>query len=47
MEFIYETQLTIPLYQIGLLLLLSTLALIFGRVKLGLLIIYPLLGLLS
>lgn len=40
MEFIYDTHLTIPLYQIGLLLLLSTMALIFGRVKLGLLINY-------
>lgn len=40
MKFIYETQLTIPLYQIGLLLLMSTMALIFGRVKLGLLINY-------
>ncbi|MBI9073816.1 MAG: hypothetical protein JEZ02_00295 [Desulfatibacillum sp.] len=37
LEAIYATQLTIPLYQIGLLLLISTLALLFGRIKVALL----------
>ena len=36
LEAIYATQLTIPLYQIGLLLLVSTLALLFGRIKVAL-----------
>ena len=40
MEFVYTTQLTIPLYQIGLLLLISTLALLFGRIKVALLANY-------
>ncbi len=38
MEMLYSTELAIPLYQVGLLLVLSTLGLLFGRVKLALLI---------
>ncbi len=37
LEVMYATELTIPLYQIGLLLLISTLALLFGRIKVALL----------
>ncbi|MBU2489136.1 MAG: hypothetical protein KKA60_07075 [Proteobacteria bacterium] len=40
MEFLYTTELTIPLYQIALLLSLTTLALLFGRIKMALLIDY-------
>lgn len=40
MEFIYETELAVPLFQVGLLLIFSTLSLFFGRVKLALLINY-------
>jgi len=40
MEILYSTELTIPLYQVGLLLVLSTLVLFFGKVKLALLINY-------
>lgn len=40
MEFLYSTELAVPLYQIVLLLILSTLALLFGRLKLALLINY-------
>jgi len=40
MEFLHTTEVTIPIIQISLLLLLSTLALIFGRTKLALLINY-------
>jgi len=40
MEFLYSAELTIPLVQIVLLLALSTLALLFGRTKLALLINY-------
>ena len=40
MEMFYSTELAIPLYQVGLLLVLSTLTLFFGRVKLALLINY-------
>lgn len=40
MEILYSTELAIPLYQVGLLLVLSTLVLFFGRVKLALLINY-------
>lgn len=40
MEFFYSTELTIPVIQIVLLLVLSTLALLFGRKKLALLINY-------
>ena len=40
MEFFYSTELTIPVSQIILLLTLSTLALLFGRKKLALLINY-------
>lgn len=40
MEFLYSTELAVPLYQIALLLILSTLALLFGRLKLALLINY-------
>ncbi|ACL05897.1 hypothetical protein [Desulfatibacillum aliphaticivorans] len=36
LEAIYSTQLSIPMYQIGLLLLISTLALLFGRIKVAL-----------
>ena len=40
MEFFYTTELVIPLFQIAMLLILSTLALLFGRAKLALLINY-------
>jgi hypothetical protein len=40
MELFYQKELTIPLFQIVLLLLLSTVALLFGKVKLALLINY-------
>ncbi len=40
MEFFYSAELTIPLMQIILLLTLSTLALLFGRVKLALMTNY-------
>ena len=40
MEIIYSTELAIPLYQIGLLLALSTLALLFGSVRIALIINY-------
>ena len=36
LEAVYSTQLAIPMYQIGLLLLISTLALLFGRIKVAL-----------
>lgn len=40
MEFLTETELTIPLIQIVLLLGLSTLAMLFGKTKLALLVNY-------
>jgi len=40
MELFYGKELTIPIFQIALLLLLSTIALLFGKVKLALLINY-------
>lgn len=40
MDFFYSTELSIPVIQIVLLLILSTLALLFGRKKLALLINY-------
>jgi hypothetical protein len=40
MEILSATHLSVPVFQICLLLLLSTLALIFGRIKLALLINY-------
>jgi len=40
MELFYSTEVIIPIVQIALLLLVSTLALLFGRVKLALLINY-------
>ena len=40
MEIFYSTELAIPLYQVLLLLIISTLALFFGRVKLALLLNY-------
>jgi len=40
MDIIYTTHLAIPIYQVGLMLTLSTLALFFGKVKLALLINY-------
>jgi hypothetical protein len=40
MEFFYSTELAIPIFQIALLLILSTMALLFGRAKLALLINY-------
>jgi hypothetical protein len=39
-EFFYETQLTIPLVEFILLLFFSTLALLFGKVKIALIINY-------
>ena len=40
MEMLYSIELTIPLYEVGLLLLLSTLVFFLGRVKLAILINY-------
>ncbi|MBU0987740.1 MAG: hypothetical protein KKH68_10870 [Proteobacteria bacterium] len=40
MEFLYATELSIPLFQILLLLVLGTLSLLFGKVKLALLTNY-------
>ncbi len=40
MDFFYSTELAIPIFQIVALLILSTLALLFGRAKLALLINY-------
>jgi hypothetical protein len=40
MELFYQKELTIPLFQIVFLLVLSTVALLFGKVKLALLINY-------
>ena len=40
MEFFHTTELAIPLFQVALLLMLSTLALLFGRTKLALLMNY-------
>lgn len=38
MDILYSKELVVPMYQVGLLLLLSTLGLLFGRLKLALLI---------
>ena len=40
MEMLYSIELTIPLYQVGLLLILCSLVLLLGKVKLALLINY-------
>jgi len=40
LEFIYMTEITIPLIQIVMLLIMSTLALLYGRMKIALLINY-------
>jgi hypothetical protein len=40
MEFFHTTELAIPLFQVALLLMLSTLALLFARIKLALLMNY-------
>ncbi|MBW1740513.1 MAG: hypothetical protein JRJ42_05170 [Deltaproteobacteria bacterium] len=40
MAFLHATELSVPLFQIALLLALSTLAMLFGRIKLALLINY-------
>jgi hypothetical protein len=40
MEFLEKAELIVPLYQIALLLSMSTLALLFGRMKMALLINY-------
>ncbi len=40
MEILYSTELAIPMYQVGLLLLLSSLALFAGRTKVALMINY-------
>ncbi len=40
MEMLFAKELTIPLYQVGLLLLLGSLVLLLGRLKLALLINY-------
>ena len=40
MAFFHTTELAIPLFQVALLLMLGTLALLFGRIKLALLINY-------
>ena len=40
MEFFHTTELAIPLFQVALLLMLSTLALLFGRTKLALIMNY-------
>jgi len=40
MDILYSTYLSVPMVQISLLLLISTIALLYGRVKLALLINY-------
>jgi hypothetical protein len=40
MDTVMSTQLTIPLYQLGLLVVIVTLALLLGRAKLGLIVTY-------
>ena len=40
MEFFYSTQVSIPIIQMSMLLILSTITLLFGKVKLALLINY-------
>ena len=40
MEFLESAKLVVPLYQIAMLLVLSTLVLLFGRIKLALIINY-------
>ena len=40
MEFFHTIELAIPLFQVVLLLMLSTLALLFGRIKLALVVNY-------
>lgn len=40
MELFYSTEVTVPIFQIALLLLLSTLVLLFGRIELALIINY-------
>ena len=40
METLYSIELTIPLYQVGLLLILGSLVLLLGRLKLALLVNY-------
>lgn len=40
MEMLYSAELTIPLYEVGLLLLLSSLVFFLGRIKLAILINY-------
>jgi len=40
MEPLYSTSLSVPVVQIGLLLLISTMALLYGRIKLALLVNY-------
>jgi hypothetical protein len=40
MEILYSTELSVPLFQIALLLTLTTLSLLFGKIKLALLINY-------
>jgi len=40
MELIYSTELAVPLYQVALLLILTTLGLLFGRAKMALVINY-------
>lgn len=40
METLYTTQLSVPLLQVALLLALSTIALLFGRIRLAILINY-------
>ena len=40
MEFFHTTEVAVPLFQVVLLLMLSTLAVLFGRIKLALLMNY-------
>jgi hypothetical protein len=40
MEILYSTELSVPLFQIAFLLTLTTLSLLFGKIKLALLINY-------
>ena len=40
MGFFYSMELTIPVFQMAMLLILNTLSLLFGRIKLALLITY-------
>lgn len=40
MDILYSAELAIPIYQVGLLMILSTLCLLFGKIKFALLVNY-------